>query len=38
MPLPLTVILVVLCALVLLAAAGYLIDRTEERQERKEKL
>jgi cytochrome c-type biogenesis protein CcmH/NrfG len=37
MPLPLIVILVVLCALVLLAAAGYLIDRSEERQERKEK-
>ena len=38
MPLSLTVILVVLAVLSLLAVAGYLIDRSEERQERGEKL
>jgi uncharacterized membrane protein len=37
MPLPLIVILVVLATLSLLAVAGYLIDRSEERQERREK-
>ncbi len=36
MPLPLIVILVVLATLSLLAVAGYLIDRSEERQERRE--
>ena len=38
MQLPLIVILVVLAVLSLLAVAGYLIDRSEERQERGEKL
>jgi hypothetical protein len=33
MPLALTVMLVVLAALALVGAAGYLIDRSEERRE-----